>query len=51
MKRTFRGIFLKFTDKTSSAVPTKKDGKEIYPKVTLRVRVSSAIPFKHRICR
>ena len=41
-----------FIDKTSSAKPIKtKDGKEIPPVVTLRVKVSNDIPFNHRMCR
>lgn len=52
MSKKFRGIFMKFIDKTSSVTPTEtKDGKKIYPKVTLRVQVSNNIPPNHRICR
>jgi len=52
MSKKFRGIFVKFTDKTSSVTPTEnKDGKKVYPKITLMVKVSNNIPPKHRICR
>ena len=49
--KQFRGVFLKFTDKTSVVVPKKEGDKEVWPKVTLKVKVNNSIPFKHRICR
>ena len=50
-KKKFRGIFMRFVDRTSSVVSEKKDGRDVYPKITLRVRVSNDIPFSHRMCR
>ena len=50
-KKNFRGIFMRFTDKCSDVVPEKKDGKDIYPKIRLRVWISNNVPPTHRMCK
>ena len=47
-KQKFHLHRLRFTDKTSSAIP---DDKGHYPKIWLNVKVNAEIPMSHRICR
>lgn len=49
--KKFRGIMMRFIDKTSNVQPEEKNGRKIWPKVFLPVKVANHIPPKHRLCK